>query len=545
MGKFRSKSGCLTCRSRRVKCDETHPTCGQCSKKNRPCSWEPQNTKFHEYDPTSSGFVGSSATARTEIVGGAGSQHADVAGIPDTQRKRGRTEQQPDDLSSEQQSTPGQHSQRSVSRISADISTVESPRSETFAGGIPISWLLRRSDSHSSEGSQIRLSHQQLPLRDLLPLSRYEASLIHHYAEKLGRWLDCTDAARQFTLRAPVQVKDCASLRYAVLAFAAKHRGDGSTALEAYQNCIEIVIGRLSESSAKDDDRLLCTIVILRFFEQLNGNVCTVSTSTGSDNEQHLGGCAAILRLSQVRTVDPSSPTLRESAFWVYVRQSLYNATINQVPPDLDFSLQLDPQPDQMTDSHPLAQLRLETAWSNQILWLCACIANHCFSGSSNYNAMPVWNELVVAVQNWANSRPPSFDPIWSGEADTGNVFPEIMFTADWHVVAYGYYHLACILLLRYKPGPKFAMRNIGASLTDEEYQILEHAYAICGACNSSPETVPIIITLCHTVFIWGPLLSVREEQEAILELLAYAESSHAWPTAWITNALKGQWGIE
>ena len=130
-------------------------------------------------------------------------------------------------------------------------------------------------------------------------------------------------------------------------------------------------------------------------------------------------------------------------------------------------------------------------------------------------------------------------------------------------VVAYGYYHLACILLLRYKPGPKFAMRNIGASLTDEEvrvfmikytitrlnhlvqYQILEHAHAICGACNSSPETVPIIITLCHTVFIWGPLLSVREEQEAVLELLAYAESSHAWPTAWITNALKGQWGIE
>lgn len=29
--------------------------------------------------------------------------------------------------------------------------------------------------------------------------------------------------------------------------------------------------------------------------------------------------------------------------------------------------------------------------------------------------------------------------------------------------VSFGFYHFACIMLLRYKPGPKFAIRNVGS----------------------------------------------------------------------------------
>ncbi|KAG0649106.1 Sterol uptake control 2 [Hyphodiscus hymeniophilus] len=35
----RSRNGCLTCKSRKKKCDETHPVCGCCAKKNLDCSW--------------------------------------------------------------------------------------------------------------------------------------------------------------------------------------------------------------------------------------------------------------------------------------------------------------------------------------------------------------------------------------------------------------------------------------------------------------------------------------------------------------------------
>ncbi len=45
----RSKTGCLTCRSRRIKCDEGHPTCKQCLKSQRICMYpdtsSPKNGK--------------------------------------------------------------------------------------------------------------------------------------------------------------------------------------------------------------------------------------------------------------------------------------------------------------------------------------------------------------------------------------------------------------------------------------------------------------------------------------------------------------------
>ncbi|PGH16616.1 hypothetical protein AJ80_05118 [Polytolypa hystricis UAMH7299] len=37
----RTRSGCYTCRSRRVKCDETHPICERCSKGKRDCVYPP------------------------------------------------------------------------------------------------------------------------------------------------------------------------------------------------------------------------------------------------------------------------------------------------------------------------------------------------------------------------------------------------------------------------------------------------------------------------------------------------------------------------
>jgi hypothetical protein len=166
--------------------------------------------------------------------------------------------------------------------------------------------------------------------------------------------------------------------------------------------------------------------------------VFLVPSSTGSDDEQHLAGCSAIIRSSQGNQyVDPSAPTLREAAFWVYVRQCLYNATINQQPPDIDFSLQLHPTPSSLRDAHPLARLRLETAWANQMTWNLACVVNFCFDGKEPQNEkaykMRRWNELWDLVQTWMHDRPDGFNAIFEGPAGDQSSFPEVFFTADWH----------------------------------------------------------------------------------------------------------------
>ncbi|CAG5187441.1 uncharacterized protein ALTATR162_LOCUS11719 [Alternaria atra] len=217
-----------------------------------------------------------------------------------------------------------------------------------------------------------------------IPLTYDEALLFHHFIAHLGRWFDCTDASRNFMLRVPEKARQCPILCHAVLCFAGRHRREDKTSEAAYQRCITLLIDRLNEDSASCDDMLLSAVLILHFADQLN-----VPSRMGSCDRHHLAGTSSILRASQdTRFVDPSVPTFREAAFWVYVRQCLYNATISQQPLDIDFSLQLYPTPDSMQDLHPLAWLRLETAWSNQLLWNTAFVANFCFRGTGTQSEL-------------------------------------------------------------------------------------------------------------------------------------------------------------
>ncbi|KAK7449591.1 hypothetical protein Landi51_06015 [Colletotrichum acutatum] len=46
---MRSHHGCLTCRQRKLKCNEARPACGQCTKSDRECIFS-QDTKFRHFD---------------------------------------------------------------------------------------------------------------------------------------------------------------------------------------------------------------------------------------------------------------------------------------------------------------------------------------------------------------------------------------------------------------------------------------------------------------------------------------------------------------
>lgn len=44
-GHVKSRLGCLSCKRRRVKCDETHPVCGQCGRLKLSCSYPPKSRR--------------------------------------------------------------------------------------------------------------------------------------------------------------------------------------------------------------------------------------------------------------------------------------------------------------------------------------------------------------------------------------------------------------------------------------------------------------------------------------------------------------------
>ena len=100
-------------------------------------------------------------------------------------------------------------------------------------------------------------------------------------------------------------------------------------------------------------------------------------------------------------------------------------------------SLKRLPTPDSLIDTHPLAWLRSETAWANQILWITACVANFCFSGpkmtDDETTRAAAWQELWDKNQTWQKNRPKQFDPIGRGPAQDEHAFEDVWFTADWH----------------------------------------------------------------------------------------------------------------
>jgi hypothetical protein len=108
-----------------------------------------------------------------------------------------------------------------------------------------------------------------------IPLTHDEALLFNHFIAQLGRWLDCTDASRNFMLRVPEKARRSPILYHAVLCFAGRHRREDKTSEASYQRCITLLIARLNEDSVSCDDTLLSAVMILHFADQLDGGLST------------------------------------------------------------------------------------------------------------------------------------------------------------------------------------------------------------------------------------------------------------------------------
>ena len=158
----------------------------------------------------------------------------------------------------------------------------------------------------------------------------------------------------------------------------------------------------------------------------------------GSDHERHLAGCSALLRSSQGLQVDPSAPTLRHAALWVYVRQAMYNSCVYQQPPDVDIDTDVAHLPVSDITIAFTQELQLETAWTNSLVWLTTKIMHLCFrlGNQELHDRLSQWKSLSDALDQWQLQRPASFQPIWIDEPEAmteQRPFPVVLLSADWH----------------------------------------------------------------------------------------------------------------
>lgn len=246
--------------------DEIRPTCGQCLKRREQCRYD-DNIKIIRERP------------------GRGKERAG-------QSRRGELFDT-DGQSSTQLS--GHHADDSTSPLSslAQISPVDRPHQVSlygladFAGGEPVSSIQHNLGRTLGCRSPMLPFCEQNPWSAPSPQSTFnlqyaDAIYLQHFAGELGRWLDCTDAARQFTMKIPNLAQHEEPLLRAVACFAARHMRQTEAAARAHEECVRLLIPRLTAANVASDDAVLCSIVILRVFEQLDGKCATEIHQAGS-----------------------------------------------------------------------------------------------------------------------------------------------------------------------------------------------------------------------------------------------------------------------
>lgn len=271
--------------------DQVKPICGQCQKRNRPCVREdPSNRiRIKHYRVRKAREVPNDAPDHGHDEMSHPLEHGTAdAVIANETSHRHITNPSYAELYN------NQHDNGSVtSPYHTQGSTILPERRDT----VPVPLMASPGDNITTSPShcnvvEMQISHLLRPdslspwspaspagaIHAGSPLSYREAYLVHYFATRLGYWLDCTDASRQFTRKIPILVKQSPVLLHAVLSYAARHVGDAGMAEQAHERCVELLIPSLSSETVADDDILMCTIVILRVFEQLNGKSEKIST---------------------------------------------------------------------------------------------------------------------------------------------------------------------------------------------------------------------------------------------------------------------------
>lgn len=252
--------------------DELQPICSQCQKGDRVCRREAsQNLEIRPYQTSASRKRRSSVHEQpaVEIDCRSGenatrSPYGATAAVFDSS-----SDKFPRPTRRRVSFATSSHSHLSVETLSSYEAYAS--HNDHVAQPSPTSLAASSSLSPCSVSTLQHLASPAQCLSTVMPFTVHEARLMHHFSQHLGRWLDCTDASRQMTLEIPKLAATSPILLQAVVSYAASHLQDRLTAEEAHERCVRMLIVELSSAEIVNDTAVLCAIVILRVFEQLNG----------------------------------------------------------------------------------------------------------------------------------------------------------------------------------------------------------------------------------------------------------------------------------
>jgi hypothetical protein len=181
----------------------------------------------------------------------------------------------------------------------------------------------------------------------------------------------------------------------ALLALAARHdailtnRSD-CEASAFHGECLELLIVALNQPENYDDN-LFITVVVLRFYEELERT---------TDSKCHLLGSNRLLNLM---SQSASCGGLAEAVSWQFLRQAIYSSIAQYEPIQLDL---------RNYERSSVFRRDDDAARANVIIFFCACITQLCCAAPGYAIDRKSWQRLADCVEEWHRNKPKSWQPL-------------------------------------------------------------------------------------------------------------------------------------
>ncbi|KAG9254501.1 C6 zinc finger domain-containing protein [Emericellopsis atlantica] len=584
----RTRTGCLGCRRKKRKCDEVHPRCGTCMRRDEPCHWGLKVTFREENALGLDEMHPSMRKGRLRRARG-GYEILDVTGEVIRDHERDVELMREDDLlrdgdDDESPITP-QHTDIAVASL---IHLSRGGRSEPVPGPLPplgdddllqfpppylqvftpegsledgvfmpgsayaeLHTTLRHhliqevrsnvptraatpEDQPLPDSSEESARASLAPVDTPLLTSEEEIVLWRNWIDEVAPWLDKFDNLRHFQNIIPCMASSHPHLRYAILALSARQielkettRATGQS-LSLYQQAIHLLLPELPTRSTA----VIASCVIL----------CVLEMGSCSPKawRRHLDGCASLMLAVGIHGFVGG---VEQALFWCFARMDVCGGLISSVKtlipithwvllpggPDLEATVQLFKAKQEFDEWANYSAFLL-----GQVLDLVAPTPSAPLDTPSRTDPSfrDRWLQLWSYLIEWHALRPAPLYPILT--IPSAHPFPKILYSNGAAISGNQLHHTASILMLQAQPP--------GLRLAPKPRSILWHARQVC-AISMSNDHHGAWTNCVQPLWIAGRCMSSREEHRAIVECLERIERESGWKTQWRVDDLKEFWG--
>ncbi|KAF2855823.1 hypothetical protein T440DRAFT_164260 [Plenodomus tracheiphilus IPT5] len=543
----RTRTGCLTCRERHLKCDETKRTCNNCLKSQRECNW---GKKLNFLDTTCErnaylipkgidyqiAFQDESRLIAGEYVGGREmypeedlESHLSMGGNgfgmgppgvlgPSVSSRQHLPSMQ--GISHDQYPQAEQNYAFDHQRASSQQHT---RATSNYSNPTPSSYTMEQSGSPTP-----------LPTRDYLK-SQEEVLYMQVFVEEIGIWMDSMDAHKHFSRLLPFHALNEPMLLHAFLACGARHlalvnpKYSEEKALHYYDVATRDLLHSLQDP---DRDTVLCatTAVILNVYE--------IMGERALQRMNHIAGARALIKECRWNA---RATGIGAACFWLNVGMEILSC--------LHFNWQVAWDPDDWgieMDFTPETESGKEEVWTHRILYVVARICNFRASIPRNpdharqtlQDRHSEWLRLKEMTDRWNENVPRTMHPmayLYPGQTISGSAFPEVWLIKRASIIARLFYHTSLVLLAQINPiqGPN----------EPEMWNMLEqNSKFICGISAHVKDRGVASVAL-RSLAIAGECLTDRREQEEVLQIFDKIRQETGWRVGFVNTELKQKWG--